>query len=183
MGLSTGEHGREGLMTASPRHGKGLSAVNRAIPGAMARQVAGADMRRGTTGVRLEISDPPDGDSSAGGRHEGACRTMVGEEATGEPPRLVLVVGVAGSGKSTVGCLLAERLGWAYRDGDAFHSEANRAKMAAGHALTDSDRQPWLDAIGEWMDRATAAGQRAVVTCSAHAVCLGADFLGHGKLR
>ncbi|WP_371634802.1 gluconokinase, GntK/IdnK-type [Streptomyces zaomyceticus] len=92
---------------------------------------------------------------------------MVGEEATGEPPRLVLVVGVAGSGKSTVGCLLAERLGWAYRDGDAFHSEANRAKMAAGHALTDSDRQPWLDAIGEWMDRATAAGQRAVVTCSA----------------
>ncbi|MCX5232535.1 gluconokinase, GntK/IdnK-type [Streptomyces sp. NPDC006553] len=92
---------------------------------------------------------------------------MAGEEATGEPPRLVLVVGVAGSGKSTVGCLLAERLGWAYRDGDAFHSEANRAKMAAGHALTDSDREPWLEAIGDWMDRATAAGQRAVVTCSA----------------
>ncbi|MCX5395048.1 gluconokinase, GntK/IdnK-type [Streptomyces sp. NBC_00094] len=92
---------------------------------------------------------------------------MAREGATAEPPRLVLVVGVAGSGKSTVGRLLAERLGWAYGDADAFHSEANRAKMAAGHALTDSDREPWLEAIGEWMDRVTAADQRAVVACSA----------------
>ncbi|WP_329624948.1 gluconokinase, GntK/IdnK-type [Streptomyces sp. NBC_01255] len=92
---------------------------------------------------------------------------MAREETTGEPPRLVLVVGIAGSGKSTVGRLLAERLGWAYRDADEFHSEADRAKMAAGHALTDSDREPWLEAIGEWMDRATAAGRRAVVSCSA----------------
>ena len=92
---------------------------------------------------------------------------MAPEEVTGEPPRLVLVVGVSGAGKSTVGRLLAERLGWVYRDADEFHSEASRAKMAAGHALTDSDREPWLEAIGEWMDRVTAAGQRAVVACSA----------------
>ncbi|WP_079042218.1 gluconokinase, GntK/IdnK-type [Streptomyces aureus] len=92
---------------------------------------------------------------------------MAREEATGESPRLVLVVGVAGSGKSTVGRLLAERLGWAYRDADEFHSAAGRAKMAVGHALTDSDREPWLKAIGDWMDRATAAGRRAVVACSA----------------
>ncbi|MFF5923329.1 gluconokinase, GntK/IdnK-type [Streptomyces flavochromogenes] len=92
---------------------------------------------------------------------------MAREEAPGEPPRLVLVVGVAGSGKSTVGRLLAERLGSTYGEADAFHSEADRAKMAAGHALTDSDREPWLDAIGDWMDRTTSAGQRAVVTCSA----------------
>lgn len=92
---------------------------------------------------------------------------MAREEATGETPRLVLVVGVAGSGKSTVGRLLAERLGWAYRDADEFHSEADLAKMTAGHALTDSDREPWLEAIGAWMDRASAAGRRAVVTCSA----------------
>ncbi|MFI8324135.1 gluconokinase, GntK/IdnK-type [Streptomyces sp. NPDC085529] len=82
-------------------------------------------------------------------------------------PRMVLVVGVAGSGKSTVGRLLAERLGWEYRDADAFHSAADRARMAAGHALTDSDRGPWLDAIAEWMEQAIAAGRPAVVTCSA----------------
>lgn len=92
---------------------------------------------------------------------------MAHETATGELPRLVLVVGVAGSGKSTAGRLLADRLGWDYRDADEFHSEANRAKMASGHALTDSDRGPWLEAIGRWMDAAVAARRRAVVTCSA----------------
>ncbi|MFI8287876.1 gluconokinase, GntK/IdnK-type [Streptomyces sp. NPDC085614] len=92
---------------------------------------------------------------------------MAPDEMTGRPPGLVLVVGVSGAGKSTVGRLLAERLGWTYRDADEFHSEANRTKMAAGHALTDSDRAPWLEAIGEWMDRAAAAGERAVVACSA----------------
>ncbi|MEX0171029.1 gluconokinase, GntK/IdnK-type [Streptomyces sp. LMG1-1-1.1] len=92
---------------------------------------------------------------------------MAFDTATGALPRMVLVVGVAGSGKSTVGRLLAGRLGWEFRDADEFHSEADRAKMAAGHALTDSDREPWLEAIGEWMSRATAAGRRAVVTCSA----------------
>ncbi|MFE1546292.1 gluconokinase, GntK/IdnK-type [Streptomyces sp. NPDC058718] len=92
---------------------------------------------------------------------------MAREEAAGEPPRLVLVVGVSGSGKSTVGRLLAERLGWAYGDADEFHSEVHRAKMAAGHPLTDSDREPWLDAVKGWMDQVTAAGERAVVACSA----------------
>ncbi|WP_370416385.1 gluconokinase, GntK/IdnK-type [Streptomyces fradiae] len=87
--------------------------------------------------------------------------------ATGGLPRIVLVIGVAGSGKSTVGRLLAERLDWAYRDADEFHSEADRAKMAAGRPLTDSDRRPWLEAIGAWMDRTIAAGGQAVVTCSA----------------
>ncbi|MFE5483929.1 gluconokinase, GntK/IdnK-type [Streptomyces sp. NPDC056527] len=87
--------------------------------------------------------------------------------AAGGLPQLVLVVGVAGSGKSTVGRLLADRLGWEYRDADDFHPETNRAKMAAGHALTDSDRMPWLAAIAAWMDGAIAARRQAVVTCSA----------------
>ncbi|MFE1909510.1 gluconokinase, partial [Streptomyces gardneri] len=92
---------------------------------------------------------------------------MADGTATEELPRLVLVVGVAGSGKTTVGRLLAERLGWAFRDGDEFHSEADRAKMAAGHPLTDGDRRPWLEAIREWMDEAIAGRRQAVVTCSA----------------
>ncbi|MEU3794461.1 gluconokinase, GntK/IdnK-type [Streptomyces fructofermentans] len=82
-------------------------------------------------------------------------------------PRLVLIVGMSGSGKTTVGRLLAERLGWRLRDGDEFHSPENRARMASGHPLTDADRQPWLDAIGTWMDGEIAAGEPAVVTCSA----------------
>lgn len=92
---------------------------------------------------------------------------MSGATEAGPSTDLVLVVGVAGSGKTTVARIVAERLGWPCRDADEFHSEANRAKMAAGHALTDSDRGPWLDAIGAWMDREIAARQPAVVTCSA----------------
>ncbi|MEU6880299.1 gluconokinase, GntK/IdnK-type [Streptomyces sp. NPDC046712] len=104
---------------------------------------------------------------AAEGLTSGTAAAAARETATGRLPDLVLVVGVAGSGKTTVGRLLAERLGWPYRDADEFHSEANRAKMAAGHALTDSDRRPWLDAIGEWMDREIAGRRPAVVTCSA----------------
>ena len=83
------------------------------------------------------------------------------------PTPVVLVVGVAGSGKTTVARLLAERLGRPYRDADEFHSADNRAKMAAGQALTDVDREPWLDAVGAWMDAEIAASRPAVVTCSA----------------
>ncbi|ROQ35831.1 carbohydrate kinase (thermoresistant glucokinase family) [Streptomyces sp. PanSC19] len=86
---------------------------------------------------------------------------------THRQPALVLVVGVAGSGKSTVGRLLAERLGWAYLEADEFHSAADRTKMAAGHPLTDSDRGPWLEAIAAWMEQAVTAGRKAVVACSA----------------
>ncbi|MFJ3224740.1 gluconokinase, GntK/IdnK-type [Streptomyces sp. NPDC086783] len=92
---------------------------------------------------------------------------MADETAAEQPRRLMLVVGVAGSGKSTVGRLLAERLRWTYRDADEFHSAANRAKMALGRPLTDSDRGPWLDAIAQWMDQVVASGRHAVVTCSA----------------
>ncbi len=80
---------------------------------------------------------------------------------------IVIVAGVAGSGKTTVGKELAGRLGWAFADADSFHPAANIAKMRAGVPLTDADRAPWLAAIGSWMDRSIAAGQSAVVTCSA----------------
>ena len=80
---------------------------------------------------------------------------------------IVVVAGVSGSGKSTVGALLAGRLGWAFADGDSFHPAANVAKMAAGIPLTDEDRWPWLRAIGAWMDERVAAGESGLVACSA----------------
>jgi len=80
---------------------------------------------------------------------------------------IVVLAGVSGSGKSTIGAMLADRLGWAFADGDSFHSAASVAKMAAGTPLTDDDRRPWLAAIGAWMDERTAAGEFGIVACSA----------------
>jgi len=79
--------------------------------------------------------------------------------------RVVLVMGVAGSGKTTVGLRLAKQLGAAFLDADDLHPAANVAKMRAGHPLTDADRAPWLDAVAGWLD-AHATGP-AVVACSA----------------
>ena len=80
---------------------------------------------------------------------------------------IVIVAGVSGSGKSTVGSMLAGSLHWRFVDADDFHSAANIAKMRAGIPLTDEDRRPWLRAIGAWMDARIARGESAVVTCSA----------------
>jgi gluconokinase len=80
---------------------------------------------------------------------------------------ILIVAGVSGCGKTTVGALLAGRLRWRFADADTFHPEANVAKMRAGIPLTDADREPWLQAITDWMDERIAAGQSAVVTCSA----------------
>jgi gluconokinase len=80
---------------------------------------------------------------------------------------IVVVAGVAGSGKTTVGQLVARRLGWMFADGDSFHPAANVARMRAGLPLTDEDRRPWLAAIGSWMDDLSASGQSAVLACSA----------------
>jgi gluconokinase len=82
--------------------------------------------------------------------------------------RLELVImGVSGSGKTTVGALLAGRLGWQYAEADAFHPEANVTKMAAGHPLDDADRWPWLAAIAGWIDARIARREPGVVSCSA----------------
>jgi len=80
---------------------------------------------------------------------------------------ILIVAGVSGCGKTTVGALLAGRLRWRFADADTFHPEANVAKMRAGIPLTDTDREPWLQAITDWMDARIAADQSAVVTCSA----------------
>jgi gluconokinase len=80
---------------------------------------------------------------------------------------IIIVAGVSGSGKSTVGALLAGRLGWPFADADRFHPAANIAKMRAGIPLTDEDRRPWLKVLGGWMDERIARGESAVITCSA----------------
>ena len=80
---------------------------------------------------------------------------------------IVILAGVAGSGKSTVGRIMADRLGWTYEDSDLLHSAADVAKMVSGVPLADADRWPWLDTVATWMDQQTAAGRSAVVACSA----------------
>jgi gluconokinase len=80
---------------------------------------------------------------------------------------IYILMGVSGSGKTTVGQLLAERLGCAFHDADAFHSAANKAKMHAGIPLTDEDRWPWLAAMRAAIDAARAEGRTHVFTCSA----------------
>ena len=91
---------------------------------------------------------------------------------------IVVVAGVSGSGKTTVGTLLAERLGWTFADGDGFHPAANVARMRAGLPLTDADRDPWLAAIAAWMDQQVAAGRSAVIACSALRRAYRARLLG-----
>lgn len=80
---------------------------------------------------------------------------------------IYILMGVSGSGKSTVGEMLAQRLGCAFHDADEFHSAANKAKMHAGIALTDEDRWPWLAAMRAAIDTARAEGRTHVFTCSA----------------
>ena len=79
----------------------------------------------------------------------------------------VVVMGVSGAGKSTVGKLIAARLDCPFRDADSFHPKANIAKMSRGEPLTDTDRWPWLEAIAAWIAEHRAAGTTCVVTCSA----------------
>ncbi|MFD7933269.1 gluconokinase [Streptomyces sp. NPDC059755] len=85
----------------------------------------------------------------------------------GQAPPIVLVLGVSGSGKTTVGKAVAEGLGVTFVEGDGFHSAANIAKMTAGHALDDADRGPWLRALADRVRRSAEAGEGLVVACSA----------------
>jgi gluconokinase len=101
-------------------------------------------------------------------------------DKTGESPCALVVMGVSGSGKSTIADRLAERLGWTYEDGDRFHPASNVAKMSAGQPLTDEDRWPWLQAISDEIDRICRAGERAVIACSALKRAY-RDVLVHGR--
>lgn len=79
----------------------------------------------------------------------------------------VIIMGVSGSGKTTLGQALAEQLGWAFADADDYHPAANREKMARGEALTDADRQPWLERLHQLLTEYIAAERPLVLACSA----------------
>jgi gluconokinase len=81
-------------------------------------------------------------------------------------PSVVIVMGVSGSGKSTIGSLLAGRLQWEFEDGDWFHPAANVEKMHSGIPLTDEDRWPWLHSIKAWIDKTHGEGRHGVIACS-----------------
>ena len=92
---------------------------------------------------------------------------MTDEILNPQPRHPIVVMGVQGCGKSTVGRQLAESLGMPFEDGDDLHSPAARAKMASGHPLTDADRIPWLTRISERIKESVEAGDPIVVACSA----------------
>jgi 6-phosphogluconate dehydrogenase len=80
---------------------------------------------------------------------------------------VIIIMGVAGSGKTTIGQMLAQRINWPFYDGDAFHPAANVAKMAAGVPLTDEDRASWLEALVKFINERTQVGENGVIACSA----------------
>lgn len=90
---------------------------------------------------------------------------MADKDVTQQP--VLVVMGVSGSGKSTVAGILAGQLGWDLAEGDDLHPPANVAKMAAGIPLTDQDRWPWLDLVADWISDHTRAGIPGIITCSA----------------
>jgi len=103
----------------------------------------------------------------------------VGGESAKMPCALV-VMGVSGSGKSTIADRLGKRLNWTFEDGDRFHPASNVTKMSAGQPLTDEDRWPWLQAISDEIDRVCKAGQHVVIVCSALKRVY-RDVLVHGR--
>jgi gluconokinase len=80
---------------------------------------------------------------------------------------VLVVMGVSGSGKSTIASMLAHRLHWLYEDGDWFHPKSNIEKMHHGEPLNDADRWPWLHAIADWIDATRKSGNHGIVACSA----------------
>jgi gluconokinase len=82
-------------------------------------------------------------------------------------PVVLVLMGVSGSGKSTVAALVAGRLGWDFEEGDDLHSPANIARMHAGHPLDDEDRMPWLAEVAAWIQERTDADRPGIITCSA----------------
>ena len=89
------------------------------------------------------------------------------QEAINEQTRVVVLMGVTGSGKTTIGRLLSQELGWKYYDADDFHPSANVEKMSSGIPLNDDDRKPWLETLRDLISQCLERGENAVLACSA----------------
>jgi gluconokinase len=89
------------------------------------------------------------------------------QESTNEQTRVVVLMGVTGSGKTTIGRLLSQELGWKYYDADDFHPSANVEKMRSGIPLNDDDRKPWLETLRDLISQCLERGENAVLACSA----------------
>src|ERR1700730_6858715 len=80
---------------------------------------------------------------------------------------ILIVIGVSGSGKTTIATALAQRLDWPFKEGDELHPESDITKMHSGHPLDDRDRWPWLEKVADWIDGWRQVGTSGVITCSA----------------
>jgi gluconokinase len=96
-----------------------------------------------------------------------SVQTKPENDASPPAAAVIIVMGVSGCGKSTIGALLASRLRWEFEDADWFHPASNVDKMHSGVPLTDEDRWPWLDAVADWIDKTRRSGGHGVVACSA----------------
>jgi len=94
-------------------------------------------------------------------------------DANAPKPAVLVVMGVSGSGKTTIAALLAGRLGWEFEDGDDFHPPANVAKMHGGTPLTDEDRWPWLNSMAAWIDATRGAGRHGALKRAYRAILVG----------
>lgn len=103
---------------------------------------------------------------------------MVQQSGDPLPAGILVVMGVSGSGKTTIGRLLATWLHWAFQEGDRLHPPANVAKMQSGHPLTDADRTPWLTAVAQRIDSWRGSGTHGVITCSALKKAYRRDIIG-----
>jgi gluconokinase len=105
--------------------------------------------------------------SEAAGPDQPAAIARAEDEAAKRVAKTVLVLmGVSGSGKTTVAQELHRLLGWPFKEGDDLHPPANVEKMRAGHPLNDQDRKPWLEAVARWIEERLAAGEPGIITCS-----------------
>ncbi|QDH15546.1 gluconokinase [Oecophyllibacter saccharovorans] len=102
---------------------------------------------------------------------ENACKTagaMIAKDLKRPaiPPQYIVVMGVSGTGKTTVAVALADLMGWPFQEGDDLHPPSNVEKMRNGHPLNDDDRAPWLELCHDWLAKQVKAGHGAVLTCS-----------------